>query len=174
MLHFRGGVVGTCYGIDYTTCPTVYNPYIQLSDSTNQEPGTTTATLVTFNTLDEQAGFTFAPTSGSITVPASGVYCIIVGGQVGKTSGGTVKLFDMWLRKNDVDIPNSGVRNAVASASDTKVVIQNTGIALVAGDVVKVYMSVDDAAVGLGLKVYNPAGEPRIPSILFTMFKIGR
>lgn len=95
---------------DGTSLTITEQPYIQLSDSTNQSPGTTSLVLVTFDTMDEQQIFNFSPTSGTITVPLAGVYFIMAGGQVGETSNSNVNV-DMWFRKNSVDIANSNVRN---------------------------------------------------------------
>ena len=146
-------------------------PFIQLSDSTNQEPGVTTPVLVTFDTQDAIEGMSHS--GGTITAHRAGVYCIIAAGQVGKTQGATDIKYDMWLKKNTTYIANSGVRNTILTASDTKVVVQNTGIRLSAGDTINVYHSIDTTGDGAGLKVYNPAGEPRIPSIILTMYRIG-
>ena len=171
---YVNGTVTAAQGImlgDGTSLTTTKQPYIQLSDSTNQAPGTTSPVLVTFNTLDEQETFSFSPTSGTVTVPTSGVYFIMAGGQVGETSNANVNV-DMWFRKNSVDIANSNVRNFLTETLDTKVVVSQAAIRLAAGDTIKVYISVSLTTAGAGLRVTNPSGEPRIPSIIFTMYKI--
>lgn len=149
-------------------------PYLQLSNVTNNVPTSTNPFLVTFDSLEEQQVFSFSPTSGTITIPESGVYVIIVGGQVGKASGSSVRILDMWFRKNDSDIANSGVRNNLASSADTKVVINNAGIRFNAGDTLKIYIAVDDITGSTGLYTFNPAGRPVVPSIILTMYKISQ
>ena len=121
--------------------------------------------------MDEQEIFSFSPTSGTITVPTSGVYFIMAAGQVGEASNANVNV-DMWFRKNSVDIANSNVRNFLTETLDTKVVISQAAIRLAAGDTIKVYISISLTGAGAGLRVTNPTGEPRIPSIIFTMYKI--
>ena len=171
---YVNGTVTATRGImlgDGTSLTTTKQPYIQLSDSTNQAPGTTSPTLVTFDTMDEQETFSFSPTSGTITVPTSGVYFIMAGGQIGETTNSNVNV-DMWFRKNTTNIANSNVRNFLTETQDTKVLVSQAAIRLAAGDTIKVYMSVDVITAGAGLRVTNPTGEPRIPSIIFTIYKI--
>src|SRR3990170_3637821 len=147
---YVNGTVTATRGImlgDGTSLTTTKQPYIQLSDSTNQAPGTTSPTLVTFDTMDEQETFSFSPTSGTITVPTSGVYFIMAGGQIGETTNSNVNV-DMWFRKNTTNIANSNVRNFLTETQDTKVLVSQAAIRLAAGDTIKVYMSVDVITAG--------------------------
>lgn len=145
--------------------------YGQLSDSTNQQPGVLTPVLVSFNTLDALVGISYS--GGSLTTTRSGIYLLVVGGQVGKTGGGGQNvLVDMWLRRNGVDLPNSGVRNSVTDVQDTKVVLVNYVVAMLAGDTLQVYISVDRLGIGAGLLAYTPAGEARIPSVMLTITRL--
>ncbi len=145
-------------------------PYAQLSDTTTQAPGVTTPVLVTFNTEDELVAITHS--GGNITILTSGIYQIIAGGQIGEVNNGKVNV-DLWLKVNGSNVANSGVRNTISLNTDTKVVILNYILPLVVGDVVNVYMSVDDATKGAGLIPATPAGEAAIPSIMLTICKIG-
>lgn len=170
--------IGTASAVEFiesggSGASTTVVPYIQLTDSTDQEPGVTTPVQVTMDTVDEQQGFSYSGPSGTITIPESGVYGMFAAGQVGKDSGSSVVNVNVWLRKNDVDIDNSNVRNSIKQSDDTKVVLTQNAIRFSINDTLKIYFSVSDATKGAGLKVFNPAGEPRIPSIIFTMFKIG-
>lgn len=146
-------------------------PYIQLSSTLNQEPTVTTPVLATYNTLDMQKGFSFVPPGGVITIVENGTYVIICGGQVGETINGNV-VVDLWLRKNTTNIPNTGVRNEITSSTDAKVVICNAIVSAVVNDTITVYFSVDNTTKSAWLKAYAPVGEPVIPSIILTMFKI--
>ena len=171
---YVNGTVTATQGImlgDGTSLTTTKQPYIHLSDSTTQAPGTTSPVLVTFNTMDEQEIFSFSPTSGTITVPTSGAYVIMAAGQVGEASNANVNV-DMWFRKNSTDMANSNVRNFVTETADTKVLVSQMIMRFVAGDTINVYISVSLATAGAGLRVTNPTGEPRVPSIMFTMYKI--
>jgi hypothetical protein len=144
-------------------------PYLQASDSTDQQPGATTPTLVTMNTTDESKGITHS--AGVVTVVEAGVYFIMAAGQVGMTSNANVNC-DLWMRKNDVDIPNSNTRAYLTVAVDSVVLVSQVAIRLAIADTIKVYQSVDNTGEGEGLQATAPAGEAAIPSIIFTMFKI--
>ncbi len=146
-------------------------PFIQLSDSTNQEPGVTTPVIVTFDTQDSVESM--SQSGGTITVHRAGVYSILACGQAGKTQGATNIILNLWAKKNTSWIPNSSVSNAVKIAEDRKVLPLNIVTRLAAGDTINIYQSIDTTGDGAGLKVYNPSGEPRIPSIIFTMYRIG-
>lgn len=145
-------------------------PYLQFSDTTDQTPGATTPTKATFNTQDQVNLFTYS--LGDITVERTGLYVFVCCGQITETSNGKVNL-DMWFRVNGVDVPNSGVRNSIASTNDNKVLVITYVLPLVINDIFNVYFSVDDATKGAGLHAFAPAGEAAIPSIMLTARKVG-
>ena len=149
--------------------------FAQLSDSTNQIPSVTTPVKITFNTNDEVLGITHSTTSNTedIIIQESGTYVIVPQPQFQKTSGGTTRFIDFWLRKNNVDFANSNVRSTIKSNSETDVIVSNIVTAtLVAGDVINIMMSVEVTGNGVGIYSTSPAGEPVIPSIIFSMYKI--
>ena len=79
---------------------------------------------------------------------------------------------DMWIRKNGVDVPDSGVRNTVIQVTETKVLVLNVVISLNIGDVIQRYIAVRSAAVGLGLYTLTNTVGARIPADVFTIVKI--
>lgn len=151
----------------------VFNPYAQLSDTTNQVPGTTTSTLVTFNSQESIDGISHILGEGTITIQSTGTYLIIAAAQVAAVSPGVDIDVDMWLRVNDVDLINNGVRNRISATEETKVLIQNTGRRFFTGDVIKVYMKVGSLTGSPGFYAFNPVGQSLIPSIILTMSKVG-
>ena len=151
--------------------------YAQLSDSTDQTfPATGTAQSITFDTNDEIAGITHSVSvsSENITIVTSGVYSIVAQPQV--TAGaGDSGYFHMWLQKNTgggfADIANSNVELILASNDEDVIpliIITN----LNAGDVIRVRASVGDT--GIKLDAQTPGSEPAIPSIIFSMYYIGK
>jgi len=78
----------------------------------------------------------------------------------------------MWLRKNGVDIINSGVRNTIIQVAETKVIVLSWIGALDIGDVLQTYIAVSSAAVGLGLYTLTNTVGARIPADILTMMKI--
>jgi hypothetical protein len=150
--------------------------YAQLSDSTDQTFGVIdTGYAITFNTNDEINGITHSTVSETmnITIVTSGVYSIIAQPQV-HAGAGDAGYFHMWLRRDTgggfVDIPNSNVELTLGSLDEDVVPLIVT-MSLDAGDVLRVNASVGDT--GIELDAQTPAGEPTIPSIIFSMYRIG-
>lgn len=144
--------------------------YLQASDSTDQTPGVTTPVQVTMNTTDASSGITHS--SGTVTIVSAGVYFIVAAAQVGVTVNTSLEV-DMWFRKNDVDITNSNTRHHINTANETAVLVCQTAERLAVGDTIKIYQSVTNATKGGGIHASAPSGEPAIPSIIFTMYRVG-
>lgn len=146
--------------------------YAQLINLVGMVPGNTNPTLITFDTTQEVRGMSIVGNT-DITIQEKGIYCIVNAVQCGKTGGGGVAQFvDMWIRKNGVDIPNTGVRNTVTAASDTKVLVLNWVGALEIGDVIQKFIAVSLGGVGLGLYTLTNTVGAVIPAGIFTIMKI--
>ena len=150
--------------------------YAQLSDSTDQTfAATGTGYAITFNTNDEINGITHSTVSetANITIVTDGVYSIFAQPQVHADPGAS-GYFHMWLRKDTgggfVDIANTNVE-LILSSNGEDVIPLIVSIRLDAGDVIRVNASV--AHTGIELDAQTPANEPAIPSIIFTMYRIG-
>lgn len=143
--------------------------FIQLSDSTTQAPANTDPTLVTFDTEDESEDITHA--AGTITINSTGMYAIVIGAQVGKATGAAERKVDMWLRVDDVDVPNSNVRNSITN-TETQLLVLNIITRLDAGAEIKVYMGVDNPTGSVGMYVFTPSGRPVIPSVILSIYKL--
>ena len=163
---------------DLTVDGTIINDaiYAQLSDSTDQTFAVAgVAQAITFNTNDEVNGITHSTVSETmnITIVTSGVYSITAQPQV-MAGDGDAGYFHMWLRKDTgsgfVDVPNSNVELTLDSLDEDVIPLIVT-ISLNAGDVIRVNASVGDN--GIELDAQTPAGEPAIPSIIFSMYRIG-
>lgn len=150
--------------------------YIQLSDSSDQTfAATGTGYAITFDTNDEINGIIHSTVSetANITIVTDGVYSIFAQPQVHADPGAS-GYFHMWLRKDTgggfADIDNTNVELTLASNGED-VIPLIVSIRLDAGDVIRVNASV--AHTGIELDAQTPAGEPVIPSIIFTMYRIG-
>ena len=151
--------------------------YIQLSDSSDQQPEDTNPAYVRFDTQDFVNGITHSETKDNhnITVEEDGVYFICAAGQAGRSSGKRMRFIDMWMRVNDKDVPNSNVRYGAPSSlfdGDTLVLVTQSAIPMKKGDVLNIMFSVNSADSDLGLIASKPKNEPVIPSVIFTMYKI--
>ena len=150
--------------------------YAELSDSTDQEfAAPDTPFSIKFDTNDEISGITHSITTDSenISIVTTGVYTMFAQPQVATGAGGAGK-FHMWLQKNTgggfADIPNTNIELSLASQEENVIPLATTFL-LDAGDVIRLRASVSD--VRIKLHAQTPAGEPAIPSIIFTMFMIG-
>jgi len=144
-------------------------PYLQASDSTDQQPGVTTPVLVTMNSTDSSSGITHS--AGVVTILTAGVYFIMAAGQTGMTTNANINCH-LWFRKNDVDIPDSNTKAYLTSTNDSIVLVCQNIITFAVNDTLKIYQSINVTGKGAGLIHTAPAGEPEIPSVIFSMFKI--
>jgi hypothetical protein len=118
--------------------------------------------IVTFNQLDSIEGMVYNPAYG-LDVLASGAYFIMAAPQVVTGKG----CHNTWLTQNGQQVSNSNVQYCSQGPKQTDVIISQGVSCLTAGDIINVEQS------GSGIKAIFPDGEPQIPSIIFTVFRIG-
>ncbi|MDB5307427.1 MAG: exported protein of unknown function [Gemmataceae bacterium] len=151
-----------------TTAPA--KPYAQLS-STETQPAGAAPKAVTLNSTDSAKGIT--NTNGVVKLPEAGTYFVIAAGQVGSTNPagkGTVRL---WMRQNGKDVDNSNTVQKIEPGGFTAVLVCQGVVEAKADDKIELMISSGQSDQGLGLIVKKPAGEPVIPSMIFTAFKVG-
>jgi len=76
----------------------------------------------------------------------------------------------MWMRVNGKDVDNSNTEQLIADPSFTAVLVSQGVAELKRGDRVEVVFSGSEPGVGLVIK--KPAGEPVVPSIIFSGWRI--
>jgi hypothetical protein len=149
------------------------NIFAQLSRNLDQRPNVTTPVKIELNQDDAIKGIVHSQIEpADIQITESGTYVVIVAPQVGRTSGTTERYVDVWLRLNDVDIPNSNVRSVLLNSKHKDVLVCQTMLPFNVGDKLNVMMSVEVPNEGLGIEAIHPKNEPTIPSIIFSMHKI--
>jgi len=146
--------------------------YAQLSDLNDQSfASINTAYPVNLSTTDEINGLSVSVSN--VTISTAGVYTIMAQPQV-TASAGQSGDFHMWLEKHNttkwVNVSNSNVELSLASQEED-VIPLIVAIKLNANEKVRVMASVSNT--GITLDAQTPAGEPVIPSIIFTMYRIG-
>ncbi len=155
--------------VGFSCAPSQAGPYAQLSSSENQSGGTTPK-AVTLNQDDAVRGISNA--NGTITFAESGTYFVMAAAQVGSTDGkgkGTVRL---WMRQNGEDVSNSNTEQTITPGFTAVLVCQ--GVAEIkAGDKLELAFSASKGSSGLGLIASKPKGEPSVPSMIFSAFKVG-
>lgn len=139
--------------------------FAQLSSSVDQLAADTSANDVVMESTDAASGMTNA--NGVVTIEEDGTYFIIAAGQVGGDATGSVKI---WIRVNGEDVANTNTEQFISGSDFTAVQVCQGVYALAAGDTVSVAYSA--TAPGLGLVVREPAGEPVVPSIIFSAFSV--
>ena len=143
--------------------------YLQASSSVTQCPGTAPE-VVAMDIIDAAKGVTMA--NNQITVGKAGPYLIFAAPQVGREGGGPYGCFDLWLRINGADVGNSNVQLCQDEGSMAKDVIISQGIVpMEAGDMLEVMMSASNPEANICIEAIQPAGEPLVPAIIFSMIK---
>ena len=143
-------------------------PYAQLSSSKNQLGGASPK-LVTLDQNDAIKGI--VNSNGVITFNETGTYFAMAAAQAGSADGkgrGSVRL---WMRQNGTDIKNSNTEQTVLPGFTAVLVCQGV-IEVKAGDTLELIFAVTPSTDKLGLIASRPKGEPMVPSMIFTAFKV--
>jgi hypothetical protein len=138
--------------------------FLQASSTEEQLAKDTNPKVVTMKT---DAGGGLNNKNGVVTIRADGAYFLMAAAQVGGKVAGSVRL---WLRSNGKDVVNSNTEQVIPDASFTAVLVSQGVQLLRNGDTIETVYS--GSAPGLGLIVKKPEGEPVVPSIIFSAFKV--
>jgi hypothetical protein len=140
--------------------------YIQASSEEDQIAKDTKPQLVTMNSTDAAKGL--KNNKGVVILDQTGTYFTIVGVQVGSRGGtGLVRL---WFQTNGKDADNSNCEQMVPTPDFTTVMISQGVGEYKKGDKINAMFS--GSAPGIGLVYKKPAGEPAVPSVIFSAWKI--
>src|SRR5215468_9368964 len=122
--------------------------------------------MVTMGSTDAAKGL--KNKKGVVTLYQTGAYFTIVGVQVGSRGGtGLVRL---WFQTNGKDVDNSNCEQQVPTADFTTVMISQGVGEYKRND--KVNAMISGSATGIGLVYKKPSGEPAVPSVIFSAWKI--
>jgi hypothetical protein len=146
------------------------NVYAQLSSMNNQFPRGTQ--LITLEKIDKLSGIDHA--EAKITIKEPGIYFVMAAGQAGvdknqTTAGGFV---DLWLIRNGLDEPNSGVRQFLETPQSTSVIVSQNILVFKAGDVLSLGYSASRPFHGF-ISIDSNNTQPSIPSMILSIYKIG-
>jgi hypothetical protein len=139
--------------------------WIQASSTEEQLATDTKPKVVTMNSTDGAKNIKMD--KGVITVNESGAFFLIAAAQVGGKGKGLVR---MWMRVNGKDVDNSNTEQIITDPSFTAVLVCQGVAELKRGDKVTVVFSGTEAGVGLVVK--KPAGEPAVPAVIFSGWRI--
>lgn len=141
-------------------------PYAQLS-STETQTALPKGSTITLNSVDAAKDVDNA--NGALTVKRAGTYFVIAAGQVGSVKGTGKASVKLWMGLNGEAVANSNTEQTISGSYTAVLVCQ--GIAeLKGGDRLQLLQSATGA--GLGMIATTPPGEPVIPSMIFSLFKV--
>ncbi len=148
--------------------------YAQLSSVVTQRPDGSGPLLVKMESNDAVNGIGHSDKekTDTIVVKTAGVYFIMAAAQVGREAGSSDDHVDLWIRQNGKDVDNSNTRQSIKDAKFTAVLVCQGIAECKAGDVINVAISASAPDKGLGIIATTPKGEPAIPSIILSMYKI--
>lgn len=148
--------------------------YAQLSSTVSQQPKVTTPTLATMNSNDAIKGIvhTVDGKNTDIVIKADGVYFVVIAAQVGKEKGDGDEFVNLWLKQAGKDVDNSNTRQHIKDPKFTSVLVCQGICEAKAGDVLQIAFSVSSTDKGLGIIATAPKGEPVIPSVIVSVFKL--
>ncbi len=146
----------------------------QFSSSKTQRPDSTDPIEIELTDQEDMFGgeHTINFVQGDIEIKTTGMYFIVAGPQIGKTSGDQARWIDFWLRVNNVDIPNSNIRAVLKDQCQKDVIVLQVLTRLNKGDTLNIMMSVEATGEGIGIEAIKPPGEPLVPSIILTMIQM--
>jgi hypothetical protein len=138
--------------------------WIQASSTEEQLAVDTKPKVVTMNSTDGAKNVKMD--KGAISVNENGAFFVMAAAQIGGKGKGLVR---MWMRLNGKDIENSNTEQFVDGEFTAVLVCQ--GVAeLKRGNKIEVVFS--GTVPGIGLVIKKPAGEPVVPSIIFSGWRI--
>jgi len=141
--------------------------YLQASSSETQLANDTKGHSISMNSTDATLGI--SQKNGVVDIAASGNYFIVAAIQVGGNAQATGKV-RLWLRVNGKDVDNSNCEQSVPTPGFTTVMVSQGVNALKKGDKVEAMYAA--SGPGLGIVYSKPEGEPAVPSIIFSLFKL--
>ena len=139
--------------------------WIQASSTEEQLAADPKPKVVTMNSTDGAKNIKME--KGVVRVNENGAFFIIAAAQVGGKGKGLVR---MWMRVNGKDVDNSNTEQLIGDPSFTAVLVSQGVAELKRGDRVEVVFSGSEPGVGLVVK--KPTGEPVVPSIIFSGWRI--
>lgn len=174
LMSLGAGILLTTTGTRTTAGQAKGAIYAQLSSLMTQKPEGGGPLLVKMESNDAINGIGHSDKEkiDTITVMTPGVYFIMAAAQIGREAGASDDHLDLWIKQNGKDVDNSNTRQSVKDAKFTSVLVCQGIAECKAGDTFNVVISASSPDKGLGIMATTPKGEPAIPSIILSMYKI--
>lgn len=132
-----------------------------------------TPTPITFNNTVVSNGIAITGTPSELKVTQTGLYEFAFSCQLDKTGPG-VDVCDVWLRKNNIDLPETGSQIVVAGNNGETVLTVPFYLNLAANDVIEVVFASGEATMAItAFPAWTTPGDPydrpAVPSIIANM-----
>ena len=139
--------------------------YVQASSTEEQLAVDPKPKVVTMNSTD--AAKNIKQEKGVVRVNESGAFFFVAAAQIGGKTKGLVR---MWMRINGKDVDNSNTEQLIPDPAFTAVLVCQGVAEVKKGDKIEVVFSGSEPGVGLVVK--KPAGEPVVPSLILSGWRI--
>ncbi|MCG9661161.1 hypothetical protein [Vibrio mediterranei] len=153
--------------------------FAQLSSAKTQRPAQGgIGNIIEMELRDAISNVKFDPrrSSTDIEILIPGAYFVIAAPQIdrmGIKEDGKSECFDMWMDINGTEVANSNVRHCFGDQVTTDVIIGQGVGCYEQGDIIRMFMSSTGSNEGVGIVAITPENEPLVPSIIFSMFRVG-
>jgi hypothetical protein len=149
--------------------------YAQLSSDITQRPTSDKPAKMQMRLIDAIHGVEFNPeiSTTNVKILHDGVYFLMAAPQVGRLNPdvGDTACANFFFTVNNKPLDNSNVTLCHSGPVTKDVIVTQSLVPLHAGDEVSVMISSSDT--DLGIEVLEPEDQPIVPSIIFSMFRIG-
>jgi hypothetical protein len=153
--------------------------YGVFSDTTTQTPvAAYTPYAMTFNTTDFALGFARGAPTSRIVAPTSGLYNFQFSAQL-TSSNASAKTVWIWIRKNGIDVSNSGGEVSITGNGEDLVAAWNWIVSMNATDYLEIMYASSDVAVSITAHAVNTGANgtptfarPAVPSVILTVTEV--
>ena len=133
-----------------------------------------TAYIVPVDTVTTSSNVSISGT-GTVTLNQAGIYNIQFSIQLANSDNAADHLFDIWFRKNGIDLPNSNTEFTIIKNNGKNVAALNLVESFAASDNFELVYAVDNTAVHIdGIPAQSsPYVRPATPSVILTVVPVG-
>jgi hypothetical protein len=160
MQNAFGKSFGSFYDMSTQTCPSGGMKAMQVNNAD------------TFNNGSVNVGLDSLLNPTLFSVSNSGIYNVMFSAQLNRTSGGSAQIVSIWLRKNGVDIPNTGTHVSVQANAGKLVASWNFFVDMTDVDNLQIMWSQNGAIEILTEPADLTLPHPAIPSVIVTINQV--
>ena len=154
--------------------------YAQLSSDVTQRPKSLQPAKMQMRLSDTIRGIEFNPavSTTDVKILHDGVYFLMAAPQVGRLNPDPDEdhpaCSNFFFAVNSQPVPNSNVSLCHRDPLAKDVIITQNVVPLRAGDEVSVMIATTDPEIGIGVESIAREDQPVVPSLIFSMFRIGK